>query len=88
MSEPRPPFPPFDREAVLKKVQAAEDAWNTKDPEHVSLAYTRDSVWRNRDTHIVDREAIVTFLTEKWEEEIGYALRKCPFTEYRDLAFS
>ena len=76
MTESRPPFPPFDQAAALKKVQAAEDAWNTRDPEKVSLAYTPDSVWRNRDTHVVGREQIVEFLTRKWERELDYALRK------------
>ena len=76
MSESRPPFPPFDQAAALKKVQAAEDAWNTRDPERVSLAYTPDSVWRNRDTHVSGRAEIVAFLTAKWERELDYALRK------------
>jgi nuclear transport factor 2 (NTF2) superfamily protein len=76
MPESRPPFPPFDRAAALKKVQAAEDAWNTRDPERVSLAYTTDSVWRNRDTFISGRAEIVAFLTAKWERELDYALRK------------
>ncbi|WP_116198428.1 nuclear transport factor 2 family protein [Amycolatopsis circi] len=76
MTESRPPFPPFDLSAALKKVQAAEDAWNTRDPEKVSLAYTPDSVWRNRDTHVVGRAAIVGFLAAKWEREQDYALRK------------
>ncbi|GLW09089.1 hypothetical protein Misp01_42180 [Microtetraspora sp. NBRC 13810] len=72
----RPPLPPFDREAALRKVQAAEDAWNTRDPHKVSLAYTPDSAWRNRDTFVTGREAIVEFLTQKWERELDYALRK------------
>ncbi|WP_134661536.1 MULTISPECIES: nuclear transport factor 2 family protein [unclassified Amycolatopsis] len=76
MTESRPPFPPFDLAAALQKVQAAEDAWNTRDPEKVSLAYTPDSVWRNRDAHVVGRAAIVEFLTAKWERERDYALRK------------
>jgi uncharacterized protein len=76
MAESRPPFPPFDLESALKKVQAAEDAWNTRDPQRVSLAYTPDSVWRNRDEHVVGREQIVAFLTRKWERELDYALRK------------
>ena len=76
MPESRPPFPPFDLAGALKKVQAAEDAWNTRDPQKVSLAYTPDSVWRNRDTHVVGREQIVEFLTRKWERELDYALRK------------
>jgi uncharacterized protein len=73
---PRPPLPPFDRAAALQKVQAAEDAWNTRDPERVAAAYTLDSVWRNRDTFIEGREAIVAFLVSKWERELDYALRK------------
>ncbi|WP_169618720.1 nuclear transport factor 2 family protein [Mycolicibacterium peregrinum] len=74
--ESRPPFPPFTLETALQKVQAAEDAWNTRDPERVSLAYTPDSQWRNRDLHIVGREQIVEFLTAKWERELDYVLRK------------
>jgi nuclear transport factor 2 (NTF2) superfamily protein len=73
---PRPPFPPFDEDTARQKVQAAEDAWNTRDPERVSLAYTEDSVWRNRDQHVVGRADIVRFLTAKWERELDYALRK------------
>jgi hypothetical protein len=76
MTESRPPFPPFDLAAALKKVQAAEDAWNTRDPERVSLAYTPDSVWRNRGEHVVGREQIVEFLARKWQRELDYALRK------------
>jgi nuclear transport factor 2 (NTF2) superfamily protein len=72
----RPPLPPFDRPSALAKVQAAEDAWNTCDPERVSLAYTVDSVWRNRDRFLVGRPAIVEFLTDKWAHELDYALRK------------
>jgi nuclear transport factor 2 (NTF2) superfamily protein len=73
---PRPPLPPFDREAALQKVQAAEDAWNTRNPERVALAYTEDSVWRNRDLFIHGRGEIIAFLNEKWEKEMGYVLRK------------
>ena len=76
MTESRPPFPPFDLTAALKKVQAAEDAWNTRDPQKVSLAYTPDSVWRNRDEHLAGRDQIVEFLTRKWQRELDYALRK------------
>ena len=76
MSEARPPFPPFDEDAALRKVQAAEDAWNTRDPHRVSLAYTPDSVWRNRDTFLTGRPEIVEFLTAKWERELDYVLRK------------
>ncbi|MFJ5711320.1 DUF1348 family protein [Streptomyces sp. NPDC093105] len=76
MSESRPPLPPFTAETAAAKVQAAEDAWNTRDPQRVALAYTPDSWWRNRDRFLVGREAIVAFLTEKWEKEQEYALRK------------
>src|SRR5690349_531396 len=76
MSEARPPFPPFDEGSARQKVQAAEDAWNTRDPQRVSHAYTPDSVWRNRDTFVTGREEIVAFLTAKWERELDYALRK------------
>ena len=72
----RPPVPPFTAETAAKKVQAAEDAWNTKDPERVAGAYTPDSVWRNRDTFVHGREEIVAFLTAKWEREQQYVLRK------------
>jgi nuclear transport factor 2 (NTF2) superfamily protein len=76
MDESRPPFPPFDPESAAQKVQAAEDAWNTRTPEKVALAYTPDSVWRNRDVHLAGRPAIIEFLTGKWEREQDYALRK------------
>lgn len=76
MVESRPPFPPFTRETALKKVQAAEDAWNTRDPERVAGAYTVDTVWRNRDTFVNGRSEVVAFLTAKWERELEYALRK------------
>lgn len=73
---PRPPFPPFDEQTAARKVQAAEDAWNTRDPERVALAYTEDSVWRNRGEFITGRAGIVEFLRRKWERELDYALRK------------
>jgi nuclear transport factor 2 (NTF2) superfamily protein len=73
---PRPPLPPFDEESARLKVQAAEDAWNTRDPERVALAYTEDSVWRNRDQYVTGRAEIIAFLTAKWERELDYALRK------------
>lgn len=76
MTEQRPPFPPFTEDTARQKVQAAEDAWNTMDPHRVSLAYTADSEWRNRDTFLKGREDIVAFLTAKWERELDYALRK------------
>ncbi len=72
----RPPLPPFNREAALAKVQAAEDAWNSKDPERVAGAYTEDAQWRNREEFFTGREAIIEFLTRKWQKENGYALRK------------
>ncbi len=76
MTEPRPPLPPFTAETAAQKVQAAEDAWNTRDPERVAQAYSADSVWRNRDTFVTGRDEIVAFLTEKWARELEYALRK------------
>jgi nuclear transport factor 2 (NTF2) superfamily protein len=81
----RPPLPPFTAETAAQKVQAAEDAWNTRDPERVAGAYTVDSVWRNRDTFVTGREEIIAFLTAKWERELDYALRKSlwAFTENR-----
>jgi nuclear transport factor 2 (NTF2) superfamily protein len=72
----RPPLPPFNHETAPQKVQAAEDAWNTRDPQRVSLAYSEDSVWRNRDVFLRGRAEIVAFLTAKWERELDYALRK------------
>jgi hypothetical protein len=72
----RPPLPPFTYDDALTKVQAAEDAWNTRDPHRVAQAYTEDSVWRNRDRFVTGRAAIEVFLTEKWERELDYALRK------------
>ncbi|MGW7289252.1 nuclear transport factor 2 family protein [Streptomyces sp. NPDC054847] len=76
MTQQRPPFPPFDLDSALAKVQAAEDAWNTRDPHKVSLAYTEDSVWRNRDVFLTGRQQIAEFLTAKWERELDYVLRK------------
>ena len=76
MPEERPPFPPFTHETALQKVQAAEDAWNTRDPQRVASAYTPDSQWRNRDVFVDGREEIVAFLTRKWQRELDYALRK------------
>jgi uncharacterized protein len=73
---PRPPFPPFTEETARQKVQAAEDAWNTREPERVALAYTEDSVWRNRDEFVTGRAGIVEFLRRKWSRELDYALRK------------
>jgi nuclear transport factor 2 (NTF2) superfamily protein len=76
MTNERPPLPPFTRETAAQKVQAAEDAWNTRDPGRVALAYSEDSIWRNRDLFISGRDEIVAFLTTKWERELEYALRK------------
>lgn len=72
----RPPLPPFTEETAQQKVQAAEDGWNTRDPERVALAYTVDSEWRNRDEFFSGREAIVDFLRRKWERELDYRLHK------------
>lgn len=72
----RPPLPPFDREGAIRKVRLAEDAWNTRDPQKVSLAYTPDSVWRNRAEFLAGREKIVRFLTRKWQRELDYRLIK------------
>jgi len=72
----RPPLPPFDRETAVKKVRLAEDAWNSRDAERVSLAYTVDSVWRNRAEFVTGREAIVQFLKRKWTRELDYRLIK------------
>ncbi len=72
----RPPFPPFTLETAKQKVRAAEDAWNTRDPVKVSLAYTEDTVWRNRNEFLSGRAEVVAFLTRKWERELDYALRK------------
>ena len=78
MSHPqiRLPVPPFTEETARQKVQAAEDAWNTRDPERVALAYTVDSEWRNRDEFFKGREATVAFLRRKWSRELDYRLRK------------
>lgn len=76
MSERRPPFPPFSEETARAKVKAAEDAWNSRDPARVALAYTEDSVWRNRSEFIRGRREIEEFLRRKWERELDYRLRK------------
>ena len=70
----RPPIPPFTRTTALTKVQAAEDAWNTRDPKKVAQAYTPNSIWRNRDEFFRGREAIVDFLKRKWSIELHYKL--------------
>lgn len=72
----RPPVPPFDEASARTKVQAAEDAWNTRDPERVAAAYTPDTRWRNRDEFLEGRDEVVAFLRRKWEREQDYALRK------------
>lgn len=74
--ESRPPLPPFTLESATRKVQAAEDAWNTRDPVRVSLAYTPDTEWRNRADFVNGREQVVEFLTRKWEREHDYRLKK------------
>ena len=72
----RPPLPPFTRETAAQKVRMAEDGWNSRDPERVSLAYTVDSTWRNRAEFLTGRPAIVEFLTRKWARELDYRLIK------------
>jgi uncharacterized protein len=74
--ESRPPLPPFSRDDAVAKVRAAEDGWNTRDPERVALAYTPESRWRNRSEFIAGRPAIVEFLTRKWARELDYRLIK------------
>ena len=74
--ETNPPLPPFTLETATVKVQAAEDAWNTRDPERVALAYTEDSEWRNRIEFITGRAAIKDLLTRKWAKELDYRLKK------------
>jgi hypothetical protein len=72
----KPPFPPFTLETAMQKVRMAEDAWNTREPERVSLAYTEDSAWRNRAEFPAGRQQIVEFLTRKWAKELDYRLIK------------
>ncbi len=81
----RQPVPPFTQETARQKVQAAEDAWNTRDPEKVAAAYTPDTVWRNRSEFLRGREQVQDFLARKWERELDYALRKAlwAFTDDR-----
>lgn len=76
MENKRLPIPPFTMETALQKVQAAEDAWNAKDPEKVSMAYTIDTEWRNRTEFINGREEVKQFLIRKWEKELDYKLKK------------
>ncbi len=73
---PRPPLPPFTRETAAQKARMAEDAWNSRDPERVAQAYTKDSRWRNRSEFLEGRAAIVAFLTRKWQKEREYRLIK------------
>lgn len=81
----RPPHPPFTAESARAKVQAAEDSWNTRDPHKVALAYTEETIWRNRDQFINGRAAVEAFLTGKWQRELDYKLKKelWSFTENR-----
>src|SRR5579859_7751336 len=72
----RPPLPPFTRETAIQKVRLAEDAWNSRDPEKVALAYSVDSRWRNRSEFVNGRDAIIAFLTRKWAKELEYRLIK------------
>lgn len=72
----KPPLPPFTEVSAMEKVQAAEDAWNSRDPERVALAYTENSEWRNRSEFLVGREQIRSFLARKWDKEKGYQLQK------------
>lgn len=76
MENKRPPLPPFTEETAKQKIQAAEDAWNSKDPERVSLAYTIDTAWRNRSEFLNGREEVKAFLKRKWEKELDYKLKK------------
>lgn len=75
-TESKPPFPPFDNESAIRKVRLAENAWNSKDPEKISLAYTSDSQWRNRSEFISGRKEIIAFLQRKWSQELEYRLIK------------
>ena len=74
--ESRPPFPPFTEETAKKKIQAAEDAWNSRDPARVALAYTPDTEWRNRNEFLHGRDAVREFLSRKWHKELDYRLKK------------
>lgn len=72
----RPPLPPFTAESARQKVQAAEDGWNSRNPQKVALAYTEDTVWRNRDQFINGRAEVEAFLSRKWDRELDYTLKK------------
>jgi nuclear transport factor 2 (NTF2) superfamily protein len=74
--EQKLPLPPFSLENAIEKIQKAEDAWNSMNPENISKAYSKDSEWRNRDTFVNGRKEIIDFLTEKWEKELNYKLKK------------
>jgi nuclear transport factor 2 (NTF2) superfamily protein len=74
--ESKPPLPPFTRRTAERKVQLAEDAWNSRDPERIALAYTPDSEWRNRAEFLRGRDEIIAFLRRKWRRELDYRLRK------------
>lgn len=74
--EQKHPLPPFTLETALQKVQLAENAWNSKDPERIAMAYTQDTEWRNRTEFINGREEVIAFLKRKWEKEIDYKLKK------------
>ncbi len=76
MEPPKPPLPPFDAKTATQKVRMAEDAWNTREPQRVALAYTQDSVWRNRAEFLAGRDDIAQFLTRKWSKELDYRLIK------------
>lgn len=75
-NESRPPFPPFTLDTAAKKVQAAQDAWNSRDPARVALAYTADTEWRNRSEFLFGRDAVREFLIRKWQRELDYRLEK------------
>lgn len=74
--ETKPPLPPFDEQSARQKVRLAEDAWNSRDPDKIAMAYSPDSVWRNRSDFFTGREAIIAFLTQKWQKELDYRLIK------------
>ena len=76
LPESRPPFPPFTEETAKKKIQAAEDAWNSRDPARVAMAYTPDTEWRNRNEFVKGRDAVREFLSRKWHKELDYRLKK------------
>ena len=76
MPESRPPLPPYTLESAIRKVRMAEDAWNTRDPQRVALAYTRDSRWRNRAEFLHGRDDVIAFLKRKWAAELDYRLIK------------